>query len=48
LKICCPEEVSYRMGYIDGKQLEALAGRLDKSAYGQYLLSLLRDGISHF
>ncbi len=45
LKICCPEEVAYRMGYIDDKQLEVLAGSLDKNAYGKYLLSLLGDRI---
>jgi len=38
LKIGCIEEVAYRMGYIDGSQLETIAGPLLKSGYGQYLL----------
>ena len=42
LKIGCIEEVAYRMGYIDGEQLEALAKPLTKSGYGQYLLRLLK------
>ncbi len=41
LKIACPEEVAYRMGYIDADDLEALARPLAKSAYGEYLLDLL-------
>ncbi len=45
LKIACPEEIAFRMGYIDAGQLEALAASLDKSGYGQYLLSLLRDRV---
>ena len=43
LKIGCPEEIAYRQGFIDGDQLRALARRLDKSGYGQYLLELLDD-----
>src|SRR5690606_31048859 len=35
LKVCCPEEIAYRAGYIDGKQLEALARPLAKTRYGQ-------------
>lgn len=38
LKIGCIEEVAYRMGYIDGSQLETIAEPLLKSGYGQYLL----------
>lgn len=41
LKICCPEEIAYRMGYINAKQLEKLALPLKKSGYGQYLFDLL-------
>jgi glucose-1-phosphate thymidylyltransferase len=37
LKIACPEEIAYRMGWIDAAQLEALAAPLVKSGYGQYL-----------
>ena len=40
LKISCPEEIAYRMGLIDARQLLRLAEPLNKNAYGQYLLSL--------
>jgi glucose-1-phosphate thymidylyltransferase len=43
LKICCPEEIAWRQGFIDDAQLEALAAPLRKSGYGHYLLDLL-DG----
>jgi glucose-1-phosphate thymidylyltransferase len=43
LKISCPEEVAYRMGYISADQLLALAAPLEKSGYGHYLKSLLRE-----
>jgi len=45
LKIACPEEIAYRMGWIDAAQLEALAQPLVKSGYGQYLLGILRDRV---
>lgn len=41
LKINCPEEIAYRMGYINAEQLKKLAKPLKKSGYGKYLLSLL-------
>lgn len=41
LKIACPEEIAYRMGYIDDQQLAALARPLRKSGYGQYLLGVI-------
>jgi glucose-1-phosphate thymidylyltransferase len=44
LKICCPEEIAWRNGWIRDAQLEALAAPLKNSGYGNYLLSLLRDG----
>src|SRR5882724_1044118 len=44
LKIGCPEEVAWHMRFIDDAQLEALAARLKNSGYGNYLLSLVRDG----
>ena len=42
LKIACPEEVAFRMGYIDAGQVEKLAAPLIKSGYGQYLMGLLK------
>ncbi len=44
LKICCPEEIAFRMGFIDAGQLEALARPLRSSGYGLYLLRLLDEG----
>lgn len=41
LKICCPEEIAWRMGYIDDGGLERLAAPLRKSGYGDYLVKLL-------
>jgi glucose-1-phosphate thymidylyltransferase len=41
LKICCPEEIAWRMGFIDSEQLIGLAHALQKSGYGSYLLNLL-------
>jgi glucose-1-phosphate thymidylyltransferase len=43
LKIACPEEVAYRMGYISAEQLLTLAQPLEKSGYGIYLKNLLND-----
>ena len=43
LKIACPEEIAYRMGYISAEELLALAKPLAKSGYGIYLENLLRD-----
>lgn len=44
LKISCPEEIAWRMGYIDDQQLQKLADSLGKSNYSSYLLYLLREG----
>ncbi len=44
LKICCPEEIAWRMGFIDDAALEALAAPLLKSGYGVYLRDQLRQG----
>jgi glucose-1-phosphate thymidylyltransferase len=41
LKIACPEEIAWRMGFINAAQLDRLAGQLSKSGYGDYLASLL-------
>ncbi len=45
LKVCCPEEVAYRMGYISKEQLMALAEPLRKSGYGEYLVNIVNDQI---
>mgnify|MGYP001128768805 FL=1 len=42
LKVACLEEIAYRMGYIDDKQVRKLAEPLKKNAYGQYLLNLVK------
>jgi glucose-1-phosphate thymidylyltransferase len=44
LKIACPEEIAYRMGFISAEALERLAAPLEKSGYGQYLKAILNDG----
>jgi glucose-1-phosphate thymidylyltransferase len=43
LKIACPEEIAYRMGYIDDARLEQLVEPLRKTSYGQYLVRLLQE-----
>lgn len=43
LKVSCPEEIAYRLGYIDAKELEKLAQPLAKNGYGQYLLKILKE-----
>lgn len=43
LKVSCPEEIAWRMHYIDDEQLHKLATELQKNAYGQYLFGLLDD-----
>ncbi|MDP1683943.1 glucose-1-phosphate thymidylyltransferase RfbA [Hydrogenophaga sp.] len=45
LKIACPEEISWRHGWIDSAQLEALAQPMLKNGYGQYLARLLKDPV---
>lgn len=45
LKVMCPEEIAYRMGYINAEQLEALAQPLLKSGYGKYLLNIINETI---
>ena len=43
-KICCPEEIAFRQGFIDETRLETIALRLAKSNYGKYLVQILRSG----
>jgi glucose-1-phosphate thymidylyltransferase len=43
LKVSCPEEIAYRLGLIDAKQLAILAEPMKKNGYGQYLLGLLEQ-----
>ncbi len=43
LKVACPEEIAWRMGFIDSAQLEALAKPLESSGYGEYLRRVLTD-----
>jgi len=45
LKLCCPEELCWRQGWISGEQLAALAKPLAKSGYGKYLLDLLDNPV---
>ena len=45
LKVSCPEEISYRRGWINANQLEKLAAPLSKNGYGQYLQRVLKEKI---
>jgi len=43
LKIACPEEIAYRLGYIDAARVEELAAPMVKTSYGQYLIRMLEE-----
>ena len=43
LRVACPEEIAYKLGYITDEQLQKLATPLKKSPYGEYLLSLVNE-----
>lgn len=43
LKVACPEEIAYRLGFIDAEQLERLAAPLLKNGYGRYLQQVLQE-----
>ncbi len=45
LKVNCPEEIAYRLGYINEKQLRFLAEPLRKSGYGEYLINLIKQRV---
>jgi glucose-1-phosphate thymidylyltransferase len=45
LKVCCPEEIAFRAGYIDAARLEELALPLAKTGYGTYLLEIARGQV---
>lgn len=45
LMISCPEEIAYRMGFIDGERLAQLAGEMGSNGYSDYLLRLSRGEI---
>ena len=45
LKVACPEEIAYRLKWIDAAQLEKLAQPLTKNGYGQYLLWVLKEKV---
>ena len=43
MKVCCPEEIAFRMGFIDSCQLKKLAEPLAMNGYGKYLLRVLEE-----
>jgi glucose-1-phosphate thymidylyltransferase len=45
LKIACPEEIAYRLGYINAEELQVLAKKIGKSSYGQYLLRVPEETV---
>ncbi|MDE0926409.1 MAG: glucose-1-phosphate thymidylyltransferase RfbA [Methylophilaceae bacterium] len=45
LKVACPEEIAYRMGFIDATQVEVLAKKYAKNGYGQYLIQMLSEQV---
>jgi len=47
LKVCCPEEIAWRLKYIDDKQYENLVLKLQHSPYGKYLLDLLKMKLTY-
>ncbi len=46
LKVCCPEEVAYRQGFLDEAQFRSLLDSMPKSSYRTYLEAVLADGVA--
>jgi glucose-1-phosphate thymidylyltransferase len=46
MMISCPEEIAYRLGFIDSSQLRRQAQTMEGNKYGQYLLSILEDELT--
>ena len=44
LKVACPEEIAWRMGWIDAAQVERIAAPLMKTGYGRYQHAMLAEG----
>ena len=44
MMISCPEEIAWKMGFIDDAKLEACAETMKSNDYGQYLYGILKDG----
>ncbi len=47
MMISCPEEIAFRLGFIDESQLRNLAQTMNSNQYGQYLLHLLEDDLPY-
>lgn len=45
LKVCCPEEIAFRLGYIDKRQVERIAASLGKTSYSAYLIDVAREEV---
>ncbi|KPC50105.1 glucose-1-phosphate thymidylyltransferase RfbA [Amantichitinum ursilacus] len=45
LKVCCPEEIAFRSGWVSAAEIERLAQPLKKNGYGQYLLRMLKEKV---
>lgn len=45
LKVACPEEIAYRMGFIDADQVKVMAKKYAKNGYGQYLTQMLTEQV---
>ncbi len=43
--VSCPEEIAFRMGYIEAEDLAALGREMDRNEYGRYLLDIAREGV---